>query len=73
MNRGLSASSQGLADPVDGFIEAAVEIDGCVRGPKPFLEFVPRHDFARALDEGYESLKRLLLQFDPDTLLAQFA
>ena len=69
----LGVVAQGFAHPVDRFVEAAFEIDDDAAGPKAPLEFVPRYDFARVFDQRYQRLKRLLLQLNPATLLAQFA
>ena len=41
--------AQCLAQPVNGLVEAAVEIDHCARRPKDLLEFFPRQDLTWTL------------------------
>jgi hypothetical protein len=69
----IGVVTQSFPHTVDCFVEATVEIDDDIGGPKPLLEFFPRHDFARALDQRHQGLKRLLLQLDPYALFAQFS
>ena len=50
-----------------------IEIDEGVCGPKGSLQFVPGNDLSRSLQQCFENLKGLLLQSDPQPVLAQFS
>ena len=65
--------SEGLADFVDGGVEAVVEIDESVGGPEFLLELFARDDFASAFEKQGENLERLALQAELDAAFAQFA
>jgi hypothetical protein len=41
--------------------------------PKPFPQIFPGEDFAGTFEQCRQYLKRLLLEFDPDTLPAQLS
>jgi hypothetical protein len=71
--RVLRIVPQGLAQPVGRPVEAAVEIDKCVRRPEPLLDLLPRDDFAGAFQQHGKNLKGLFLKFDLESLFPQFA
>jgi hypothetical protein len=50
-----------------------VEIDKGVGRPEPLAEFLPGHQFARLFEEQGQNLKGLVLQFDSETVLSEFA
>src|SRR5215471_4188823 len=54
-----------------GFVEASVKIHEGLRGPQPLPDLLPRHQVARMLHEEGEDLKRLVLEFYTDPVLAQ--
>ena len=65
--------SEGLADFVDGGVEAVVEVDEGVGGPELLLQLFAGDDFSGALEQQGEDLERLALQAELDSALAQFA
>ena len=65
--------SEGLADLVDGGVEAMVEVDEGVGGPEFLLQFFAGDDFSGALEQQGEHLEGLTLQAKLDSALAQFA
>jgi hypothetical protein len=58
---------------IDSFVQASIEIDKRIARPELFLEFIARYDFVRVRQQKHEDLERLIPEFDPHTLLAQFA
>ncbi|MGI8989513.1 MAG: hypothetical protein ACR2I2_08000 [Bryobacteraceae bacterium] len=58
---------------IDRFVQAAIEIDKRVARPELFFKFIPRYYFAWVRQQKQEDLERLVPEFDPHTLLAQFA
>src|SRR6185295_6726342 len=68
----LGGIAQRLADLVDRFVEAVVEIHERIRRPEATLEFRARHEIARPGQERGKHLKRLLLEPNPDATLLQF-
>jgi hypothetical protein len=48
----------------DRSVQAAVEIDKRVGGPKRPPQFLPRHDLARMFEQHRQDLKRLLVKLD---------
>ena len=57
----------------DGAVDCIVEIDKGVGVPELFLDLFPRDHFAGALDQEGQDLEWLLLNFDADAALSQFA
>jgi hypothetical protein len=55
--RNFSVVVEGLAELVDRSVQAVVEIDECVGGPKAFTELVPPDHFAGAVEEDQGNLK----------------
>ena len=64
--------SKGLADFVDGRVEAVVEIDEGIGGPEFLLQVFARNDFASALEQQCQNLERLALQAEFHAALTQF-
>ena len=64
---------QHVAEPVDGLVETAIEVDKGVVRPELSCELLPRHQFARVLEQEQEHLQRLFLQLHPGTLATQLA
>ena len=58
---------------IDCLVQTAIETDKSVARPELFLEIVARYNFARVFQQKQENLERLVPEFDPQTLLAQFA
>jgi hypothetical protein len=71
--RRLGVVTESFTYSVDGFVDAAVEIDDDILRPKAFLKFFPRHDLAGPLDQRREGLKGLLLQLNFYAVFAQLA
>src|ERR1700720_921231 len=69
----VSVVPQSIAQSVDGFVEAAFEVDEGVVWPQSLCEFFPGHHFARALQQRHQHLKGLFLQLDLRALAAQLA
>jgi len=58
----VSRVAESLANLVDGFIEAVIEVDERIGGPEAPLQFLPGDDLAAVLEEHGENLKGLLLE-----------
>ncbi len=54
-----------------GFVEAAIEVDERVGGPKLLTQLFPGYELARTLQQQREDLERLFLEFDSDAVLAE--
>jgi hypothetical protein len=64
--------AQRLAHPVNGLIEAAVEIDGGI-GPKPIPEFFAGNDLAGVFERESQGMEGLVLKLNLAPLLEQFS
>jgi hypothetical protein len=64
---------ESFADSVDGFVNSPVEIDHDIARPQAFLQFFPRDDLTRTLNQRRQGLKGLLLQLYFDAALTQLA
>src|SRR5215831_16520545 len=69
----LSRVSEGLPQPVDGLIQAAVEINKSVCAPKPPLQLLPGHHLPGPFQQERQDLKGLIPKLDLQTALAQFS
>jgi hypothetical protein len=49
-----------------------IEIDERIAVPDPLLEFLPGYGFAGTLKQNLENLEGLNLEFNTDSVLAQF-
>lgn len=65
--------TQGQSQFAHGFVETAIEVDKCVRGPEPLTKFLPRDQFPGALQQQGQDVKWLLFQPDSHPVLAQFS
>src|SRR5690242_17823932 len=64
---------QGIAQPLDGRIDAVVELhDGVVR-PQPEPDLLAEHHFAGLFEQEKQDLKRLFPELDANPVLAQLA
>ena len=73
-NRGLSASSPSArAQPLDGGVQAVLEVDEGAGRPQALAQFFARHHLARTLEHHRENLERLILKPDADASLPQLA
>src|SRR5436309_8739032 len=54
-------------------VQAVIEVNECVGRPQLLTQLFARNDFSRMLQQVSEHLKRLLLQADSDTALAQLS
>jgi hypothetical protein len=62
--RNFSVVVEGLAELVDRSVQAVVEIDECVGGPKAFTELVPLDHFAGAFEEDQGNLKGVVMELN---------
>jgi hypothetical protein len=62
-----------VAQPIDGFIQPVLEIEISLARPKPVLQFLAAHHFARIFQQHGKDLKCLLRQADFEPLLAQLS
>ena len=73
MKRGSSASSSSASR---SFLMAVLmlcsKFDKGVGGPQPLPEFLPRHQFARLIEQDGKDVERHFLELDLATVLAQF-
>ena len=69
----LRVVRQGLAQLVDGSVQAGVEVDEGVRRPEALAKLVARNHFSGPLQEDGEHGEGALLQPDDDAIPAQFA
>jgi hypothetical protein len=58
---------------IDCLVQTVIGIDKRVGRPELFLELVARYYFAWVCQQEQEDLERPVPEFDPQTLLAQFA
>jgi hypothetical protein len=63
---------KGVAELVDGGVEAVLEIDEGVFGPEAFLELLAGDDEAGLFQEDGENLEGAILDFQADAGFAQF-
>src|SRR5262249_2602172 len=61
------------AQPLDGGIQAVVEVDKCPVGPELLAELFAGQHFSRSLEQHHQHVERLSLQPEPDAVLAQLA
>ncbi len=66
--RGVGGISEGLTQFVDGGVDAVVELNHGVVGPKLSLDLFPADDLSGALDEHAQDLEGLFLQ-TPDFIV----
>ena len=71
--RRIRRITQSCPEPLDGCIEAVLEIYERVGLPKPLLQFLARNDLARMLHQQCQNVNGLALKLDPEAMLAQFA
>ena len=64
--------SEGLADLVDGGVQAVIEVDESVGGPELLLQLLAGDDLAGAVEQESQDLERLSLEAEPHAILAQF-
>src|SRR6185295_16800772 len=60
----LGGVAESVPEPLDGAVEADVEVDEGIAGPEGLADLLPCHDLARTFQEEGEDLKGLLLQPD---------
>ena len=61
-----------LADLVDGFVQAVVELDEGVGRPQLLTQFFTGDNLARPLEQDDKQAERLVLEIDLEPFLAQF-
>jgi hypothetical protein len=64
---------QHIADSVDRFVDAVVEIHEGVGGPQTVAKLFPGHGLTRPFEQHRQKLKRLLLQSYRHAMFAQLA
>ncbi len=64
---------EGVAEFVDGGVEAVLEIDEGVFGPQAFLELLAGDDEAGVFKEDGENLEGTILELEADAGFAEFA
>jgi hypothetical protein len=70
---GYGRVSQCIAKSFYSRIQPNIEIHKRLRWPKPLTKLFASHHGAGTPQQQYEDLKRLVLKFDPQAVLAQFA
>lgn len=65
--------AQGLAQLVDGLVQAVIEIDERVGGPEPITQFFASDDLAGIFKQHCQNLYRLLLNLDLDAFFTKFS
>ena len=63
--------AQRVAQLLDGAVQAGVEINKSVAGPKLLVQFLACHDLAGMLEQEREHLEGLVLELQPNAVLAQ--
>ena len=71
VTRRFGGVSERRAQLRHGFVEAAIEVDERVGGPKLLTQFFPGYELARTLQQQREDLERLFLEFDSHAVLAK--
>jgi hypothetical protein len=71
VSRRFGRIAEGRAQLGHGLVQAAVEIDEGVGGPKFLAEFLSGNQFAGTFEEQREDLEGLLLQPDSNSVLAK--
>src|SRR5207247_3958121 len=71
--RVLGGIFEGLAQPVNRLVQAAIEIDKGVGAPQLLLQFLTGHRLSGSLEQHGQDLKGLILELDLEALLPQFA
>ena len=62
---------QGIPKPANGGIQPSVKINKCAFRPQLHAQLVAGYEFAGALQQQLQNLKRLILKFQADAVLAQ--
>src|SRR3954465_7582504 len=68
-----SGVAQGVAQLIDGGVEAVIEVHESVGGPEALAQILPGDHFASPFKQRDEDLERLLLQTDFAALAEEFA
>ena len=71
--RPLGVVAEHGAQPLDGGVEAVLEVDERAVRPQPVAQLVARQQFARMFEHHRQHGERLILQPKPHAVLAQFA
>jgi hypothetical protein len=71
--RAVGGIAEGIADLVDGFVEAVVEVDIGVGGPETFLQIFAGDDLAGMVEEHREDADGLFLEADAKAVFAELA
>ena len=61
------------AQPIDGGVDAVIDVHKSFRRPKLLPELLPGDDLARMFQQKFQNLKRLLLELELHPLFAQLA
>jgi hypothetical protein len=62
-----------LPKPRNRRVQPAIKINDSTVGPKPADQFFAGYDLSGVLEQSREYLKRLLLESQPNAVLAQFS
>jgi hypothetical protein len=73
ISRRFSRVPQSFTQPLDGIVDAVVEVNKRVGGPYPPLKFLTRGNFTELLQQDLQNLKWLFLQPDLGPVAAQFS
>jgi len=73
VGRMIGRIGEGLAEFVDGFVEAVFEVDESLGGPEALLYFVAGDDGTRMLEKHDEDFERLAGKTELDAMLAKLA
>jgi hypothetical protein len=71
--RRFGGIAQGFPQPLDGVVEAVVEIHEGIGGPDAPLQLLARDRLTGMFQKDLQNLEGLLLQLDLHTVLAEFA
>jgi hypothetical protein len=59
-----------LTQFLDCAVQTVIEVNECIRRPKPSLHFFPGHHLSRPLQQHGQYLERLVLELDPKAAFA---
>ena len=71
--RPLGVVAEHGPQPLDGGVQAVLEVDECAVGPQPIAQLVARQQLARMLEHQRQHGERLVLQPEPHAVLAQLS
>jgi hypothetical protein len=64
--------TENFPQPIDGFVETALEVEEYAFRPKSFPELLPGYKLTVSFQQEHESLKGLFREFQARAMFAQF-